>query len=232
MKYCFTIILLLLCNNLIISDNAYWHRYEKECNEAILFYMKNKNSFENAANNINVDGKFLFSIVAPEISQYRFLQDKVESYALKVLYISNGQNYSDFSIGYFQMKPSFVEEIERHIAFDSSLDSLFSDCLFSKPDSKESRLERISRLEDINWQLKYLEIFCIIVETKSANQKFSSIKSKLKFYSSAYNIGFNKTIAQIEKISEIDSFPHFSEEKYKYYKISWFFYLYINKLDL
>ena len=53
---------------------------------------------------------FIYSIVAPEITQYSFIRNTLESYTLNVLYVQYGRAYADYSIGFFQMKPSFIEE--------------------------------------------------------------------------------------------------------------------------
>ena len=53
------------------------------------------------------------SIIFPEIVRYSALRDKVEISLLKTLYVNLGEDYADFSIGQFQMKPSFAEAIRR-----------------------------------------------------------------------------------------------------------------------
>ena len=49
------------------------------------------------------------AIFFPELIRYSFIRDLLETTALEYLYIENGKNYADFSIGRMQMKPSFIE---------------------------------------------------------------------------------------------------------------------------
>ena len=56
---------------------------------------------------------FVLAIVFPELIRYSKLQDVIESNDLKVLYVQFGDTYSNFSIGRFQMKPSFCEQLEK-----------------------------------------------------------------------------------------------------------------------
>src|SRR5664280_591993 len=53
------------------------------------------------------------AIIFPELIRYSSIRDIIETAALKSLYIQYGKNNEDFSIGQFQMKPSFAEDIEK-----------------------------------------------------------------------------------------------------------------------
>jgi len=72
--------------------------------------------------------------------------------------VQGGADYANFSIGYFQMKPSFVEQLEEFIQADSLLRRKYRDCLFIKPQERAARVTRVDRLITIEWQIKYLEI--------------------------------------------------------------------------
>jgi len=78
----------------------YHKQYPVECEYAVKFYGEYKIGFDNVAEKTNLDSKFVFSIVAPEITQFNYLSNIAETYSLKVLYVQGGKNYSDFSIGY------------------------------------------------------------------------------------------------------------------------------------
>ena len=52
------------------------------------------------------------AVVFPEIVRYSDLEDLIQIRALKVLYVQYGRKYADFSVGHFQMKPSFIEQLE------------------------------------------------------------------------------------------------------------------------
>ena len=53
------------------------------------------------------------AVVFPEIVRYSAIRDKIEITLLKALYINLGEDYADFSIGQFQMKPSFAEALHK-----------------------------------------------------------------------------------------------------------------------
>jgi hypothetical protein len=108
--------LFLLSSAVFHSQSKYSDVYRVEFSQAIQFYNLNKKQFEKAATKVKLKPEFVFSIVAPEISQYSSVYNEVELYSLKVMYTQFGKDYSDFSVGYFQMKPSFVESLENYIS--------------------------------------------------------------------------------------------------------------------
>jgi len=58
------------------------------------------------------DAAKMIAIVFPEMLRYNENLEEIETQLLKSLYVRFGNRYADFSIGYFQMKPSFAEKIE------------------------------------------------------------------------------------------------------------------------
>ncbi|MDR2804544.1 MAG: hypothetical protein LBB85_02730 [Dysgonamonadaceae bacterium] len=221
------VVLLLIGLNTAESrgqGNTYVALYPDECREAEVFYSEHKSLFEAAVQGMDVTPEFLFAVVAPELTQYSYLRNKLETYSLKVFYVQAGKAYSDFSIGYFQMKPSFIEKLEEYVSADSLLKTRYAFCLFDRPDERASRTERISRLGTVEWQIKYLAVFCGIVNQKFAAVAFSTEEEKLRFYASAYNCGFHKTATQIKEMEQKSIFPRFSTQKFKYADISVWFY--------
>ena len=59
-----------------------------------------------------VDARLAEAIVFPELIRYSKWQDEIEKAAVNGLYVLQGTNGANFSIGRFQMKPSFAEEVE------------------------------------------------------------------------------------------------------------------------
>lgn len=53
----------------------------------------------------------LQAIVFPEIMRYNGLKDGIETESLRTLYVQFGEDYADFSIGLFQMKPCFAQQL-------------------------------------------------------------------------------------------------------------------------
>jgi hypothetical protein len=206
------------------QGEAYCNEYYRECEKAKVFYVENKSLFEAAALWSGFGSEFLLAIVAPEYTQYSYLSNKIESYSLKVFYVQGGKDYSDFSIGFFQMKPSFIERLEEYVSSDSLLKQKYADCLFAQPDERASRVARIDRLNTIEWQIKYLTLFCEVIKSRFGFLSFVTQEEKLRFYASAYNCGFHKSEDEIKHSGQRALFPHFSTCKFIYADISVWFY--------
>jgi hypothetical protein len=204
---------------------TYQKSYPFEFNSTIEFYKDNKSKFEDFDNHLGQE--FIFSIVAPEVSQYGTISDLAQTYTLKVMYVQAGKDYADFSVGYFQMKPSFIEKLEAEIVSNQKLKEQFGFCLFQDSDNREARVTRIERLEQFDWQMTYLKIFIAIMEQRTSKITFSSNIEKLKYFSTAYNLGFEKSKSQIDSNFKSKQFPHFGDVKFNYSEISLEFY---NKL--
>lgn len=217
--------LLFFAGNAIAYPD-YILEYPDESRFALNFYGKYAHQFEHAAAGTGLSSSFLFGIIAPELSQYNSLVDAGETYALQVLYVQKGKAYSNFSIGYFQMKPSFAEFIEEQVKRDSILTLFYPDFAFGG-NNRQSRVERVRRLSDLNWQLKYLQMFCILVGKKYSDMKFNSELDKFKFYASVYNIGF-RSLADIQRICKLKLFPRTGHLKFHYEEVATRFYKDVN----
>jgi hypothetical protein len=198
--------------------------FESQCDFANTFYKEHKSEFEKLARSVGTNAEFLYAIVAPEITQFSYLENALESHSLKVFYVQGGKEYSNFSIGYFQMKPSFVEELEMGIKHSIQLKKSFDFCLFDYPNERSSRVTRLKRLETLEWQMIYLQVFYELVEEKFRNKKFKNVYEKLSYFSAAFNSGFNKSIEDLKLMQKKRMFPHFSENKFNYSDLSCGFY--------
>jgi hypothetical protein len=160
---------------------------------------------------INPD--FAISIVFPELIRYSSILNFAETSALKTLYIQYGKDHIDFSIGYFQMKPSFAEEIEKYANTMASLE------VYDISDTPEARKKRIRRLDSLDGQLKYLILFIKIMERKTENNNFVTQSEKLKYFATAYNCGFTNTESHIIKMITQKHFTthFFADENTIYY---------------
>lgn len=130
-----------------------------------------------------LDPAFALAIVFPEIIRYSAIRDWAETKALEVLYVQYGSPYADFSIGRFQIKPSFAELLDGNSAGTGSPESI--------------RLQRLRRLQDIKGQLHYLILFCKHMEIRFPEYRAVAAEEKLRFYATAYNTGFHKNKQQI-----------------------------------
>lgn len=97
------------------------------------------------------------SVIFPELIRYSKFQDNMETGAVKALYVTQGSKACNFSIGRFQMKPSFAEELEKRW-MRSGLARRYN-LFFDTKDTQNARKVRISRLEDEEWQCIYLAVF-------------------------------------------------------------------------
>jgi hypothetical protein len=192
--------------------------------KALSFLNEHKSEFKNCVSGTSLNFKQAFAIVAPEISEYSSVKNYFESQSLKVLYVQRGKGYSDFSVGYFQMKPSFVEKLEKTVSNELNLYKSFQGYLINLKDPKSERRERLKRLESKNWQFKYLKLFITIVANKTKNQKFLNEEEEIQFYSTAYNAGFHKSKQDILREMNMERFPNFSLKKFNYSKVSLEFY--------
>jgi hypothetical protein len=143
--------------------------------------------------------------------------------ALFALYTHSGREYADFSVGIFQMKPSFVEALEEKIRNSKSLRELFPECIFSGEDIMLERRDRLKRLQDPVWQTRYLIAFGEIMKERFGDAP-NNPEDRLVLFATAYNSGFKKTTEEIKVMAEKELFPRFSRTKYNYSKLSLWFY--------
>lgn len=176
----------------------------------------------------NADVKFMQGIVFPELMRYNSLKDDVEAESLRTLYVQFGADYANFSIGLFQMKPSFAIQVENK-ATQLLPDSILKELQLQYKSTGEEavRMERVERLQDEDWQLVYLTAFVCLCNKMYSNKIFSSPTEKLQWYATVYNAGFDKTDTYISNKIRQDNY-YLSQDmpgkKFKYAAISAWFY--------
>jgi hypothetical protein len=122
---------------------------------------------------------------------------------LKYLYVSEGKEYADFSVGYFQMKPSFAEMVEQDA--NKLLDPFFLqssgfDKLKTATDNEEARKARVGRITHTEQQIIYLCAFYKICQLNFAGKSFASVNDKLKFYATCYNAGYRRSYEDLAAV--------------------------------
>jgi hypothetical protein len=171
----------------------------------------------------NISYPEAIAVVFPELVRYSALRDKMEITLLKTLYRNLGVEYADFSVGVFQVKPSFAEKIYETIPGRKPVR------LFKRRNEYGSdfafRSAIISDLEDPKTELNYIIGFFKICETRF-HIKWGDEVSKIKFLATAYNTGFWKSANEIEKMSEKKFFNTnlFKTENYSYADVSLYWY--------
>ncbi len=181
--------------------------FERDIKFAIKFLLQNEATIDDVLSDLNESEKAeILAIVFPEIIRWNEFQDVIEMSANRTLYVNGGSKLGDFSLGSFQMKPSFIESLEGYISLNKDLDDVENIILDAK-NEKENRKERITRLEDFEWQLKYAYVFWIVANHKFKNLKFQNKESKIRFFATAYNTGFMKSIKTIQYWELKKEFP-------------------------
>jgi len=108
----------------------------------------------------NASTFFTLSIAAPEVIRFHRLSDLMEVQALRLLYADLGSDKVDFSVGLFQMKPSFIEELEKRLKEDLVLSRSFEGLIeYAANSPAEIRASRIDRILDPCQSQQYLKAF-------------------------------------------------------------------------
>lgn len=208
---------------------SYLSVFGSDYTKAVEFNKKHHDKFLSQARLHKIDERTLKTIVFPELVRYSFLSDLIETEALEQLYV-NGIADVDFSIGHFQMKPSFAEQVEKYIT-DHQLPGF--DHLVKYATSNH-RKERMARLKTTEGQLGYLCGFVKIVEHRFAAVVFASEEEKLKFMCTAYNSGFMNTECRLRQRLSEKSFPYgpnVKMQQYNYADIALDYYLTVLKKE-
>ena len=218
------ILIVFLILPITLSARPYSEKYASQSKEAFDYYILNIDEFNKVAAITGLSPEFVFGIIAPELSQFGFLNNLAQTGLLKYLYVQGGKVYADYSIGYFQMKPSFIERLEESVQQNEMLKQQFQNCIIENPDSHKGRGERVKRLTQPEWQFSYLALFCMIMQERFADKEFPNKEEKLRFYAAAYNTGFHKPESVIEQFTQKALFPLLGMTKYNYSDVSLWFY--------
>jgi hypothetical protein len=175
------------------------------------------------------EARLALAVVFPEILRFSALEDMIQVRALKVLYVQYGKSYANFSVGRFQMKPTFAEQIEmdsnRFLAAEER--AAAGAPLFPLGDAVEVRRDRVLRLDDFKWQVRYLGLYMRIMNRKQALTAFADEGERLRFYATAYNAGYTHSEKAIRRLMTAKSYhtgPFDAETKYCYADVSLFFF--------
>lgn len=174
----------------------------------------------------HISYKLAVGIIFPELVRYSALKDKIEIGLLKTLYVNLGNEYADFSIGIFQMKPSFAESIRdesstylgRRSGISFKTDTAYDDI-------KDYRKSIIRDLEDPVSQVIYLISFIKICEKKFNLNRLDELRL-LKFLATAYNYGIDKKALEIVHMTDKKFFSInlISSDKFPYAAVSMYWY--------
>lgn len=166
------------------------------------FVYENRYWMEPVLEENRIPYRLAIAVIFPELVRYSALRDKMETTLLKALYVNLGQEYANFSIGRFQIKPSFAEVICLEAP---EVLGRRSKIRFPLPEEFENisnyRKSIVTGLEDPRTQFNYVAAFIKICEKKFRTGRMST-EEKLKFISTAYNYGINRSSEEINGMTE------------------------------
>lgn len=175
-----------------------------------------------------IEPEFALAIVFPELVRYSKLFDLIEVSALKTLYLQFGKTYSNFSIGRFQMKPSFAESVERdwNLVYPKPKSLMYFS--FDTLDNLYNRQARLQRIDNIQGQLLYLSMFIYVVKFRHPIN-FKNNEERVLFYATAYNYSYRVSSTTVisnifKKRFHTDLFETPLTNFYSYADIALFFY--------
>lgn len=226
MKY--LCIILLFFAFVYSCDNKYDDIFYESYKSAVKFIDQNEVKFTNELGTNKAIRLEKISIIFPELLKYSKYKDILETTALELIYINYGKEQADFSIGYFQMKPSFIENLEDKIIQNSYLNQKYNNLIDFKDSSiKSKRKERIARLQTLHWQLNYLNCFYDYLTNKYSKVEWKNKENKIRFFATAYNYNFTAEMKDIEKWIDQKTFPYGlvkGKQQYAYSDIAVFYF--------
>ncbi len=209
MNCIFSILFLVCFSGSILAKDSYEVYFRDEREDVAKFLQANQQKMVQKAIKFHHENDFVTAIVYPELLRYNYIQDFIETSGLELIYMRYGAKTADFSIGHFQMKPSFAEHIEKYIENnESDFQQYIKLIIAQKAKPVLQRKLRLTRLKQMDWQLTYLHAFIAICDHKFHFLKFNSNKDKLRFYAACYNIGFHKKYQNILQNENSNTFPN------------------------
>ncbi len=225
MLFPFILSLLLFTGTAFAQDTDFKKIFGKDWDKAEAFLSENESWMKQACARYHVSYPVAAAIIFPELVRYSALRDKIEITLLKTLYINLGDEYADFSIGPFQMKPSFAQTVgEKARLLKDRISTQFSDKITYSND-REYRDSIVNSLEKPQSQLIYLIAFIKICDNMFGFGT-SDDNYRLKILATAYNCGLNKNPEQIKAMSDRKFFNTklYATQNYCYSAVSLFWY--------
>jgi hypothetical protein len=211
-RYMFTVVcrilfLLVVSASVAFSKPSFNKVFGDDYLKAEKYVKDHGTYFEKASAYFKVDKRFLKAVVFPELIRYSQFSDLLETHTLEWLYVEGGSKSADFSIGCFQMKPSFVETLEGLVSSDESLKEEYGFLVLNGSGSSFRKI-RLARLKNEKWQFVYL---CCFLETAWKHFQLFRITGEeelLRSYCAVYNAGFGHDLNTLRKRAGIPSFPY------------------------
>jgi hypothetical protein len=193
-------------------------------NKAVKYEKESRVWLEPLLKRSHVDYPLAMAVIFPELIRYSALRDKMETALLKTLYVNRGDDYANFSIGVFQMKPSFAELIRSEFNGSYRGKNVLRK-VEEYDDIKDFRKSVVKDLEDPEIEAIYLIAFIKICESKYRVSRMEE-SYRIRFLATAYNFGFEKARKDVDAMIDRKFFSTriMKSETYSYADISLFWY--------
>jgi hypothetical protein len=215
-----------------LSVSHYKQVFGPDYEKAIQYNIKKKHLYYQYAQKYSVDVDELKTIVFPELIRYSYFKDLMETKALEQMYVQGGSKLADFSIGHFQMKPSFVEELEASVSSNTWLKQKYA-CVVNYGSGSDFLSQRLERLKNEQWQFVFLCCFIDVADTKYPSLKLMNKEKRMRFLCAAYNTGISHTEEKINSLMNEKFFPYgpkYKASQYAYADVALDYYKnYLNK---
>jgi len=208
------------------QSTDYAELFGSDWQKALAFEMENRSWMDPILEKNNIPYDIAIAVIFPELVRYSALRDKMEITLLKALYINLGETYANFSIGQFQMKPSFAEMIRREApSVVGRRSGLAFKQAYDFEHISDFRKSIVADLEEPESEFLYLVAFCKIVDKKFRISKMDE-RERIRFMATAYNYGIDKSKEEIESMTDKKFFNTklFKTENYSYAEVSLFWY--------
>jgi hypothetical protein len=222
----FFILFISICQTVVSQPLNYSEVFGSDWQKALEFIDTNNIWIKPILEKYKIPYAEAVAVVFPELVRYSSIRDKMETAMLKTLYRNLGDDYADFSIGVFQVKPSFAEKIREEM---QSVPGWRAKSVFKKSSSykndREYRGAIVSDLENPRSEFNYIIAFFKICG-KYFPLAAEDEAARIRFLATAYNTGFWKNKEEIEKMSKLKFFNTklFKTENYSYADVSLFWY--------
>ncbi len=196
--------LLLIMGSATAFSTYYPKEFGDDWTSAAQFVHEHHAAWKPLFEAFGVDARLAEAIVFPELIRYSRWQDEIETAAVNGLYVLQGTSGANFSIGRFQMKPSFAEEVEA--AWNQSALTKEYGFVFNLQDGAEARRSRIRRLDTMEGQCRYLAIFIRLQFLRHPQLQSLQVKEQVGMLATIYNRSFSTTWEQVRQLSHQKSF--------------------------
>jgi hypothetical protein len=168
------------------------------------------------------------AVIFPELIRYNSIQDKIETFALETLYVQYGKRYANFSVGEFQIKPSFAEKLEIDFIKEFQEKKWSTQYQIKATDTipdPEHRMTRLKKIKSKTGMAHYLCLFWKVMNSKYPTWK--SQEEKIRFFATAYNSHYWASRQEIESFLAKKFFHtglSMTSTKYNYADIAWYYF--------